>query len=233
MSTGRVVVVVAVVLTLFTGAAVGAVEAMTKRQTTMRTLPRPIDRIVITAASGDVRLVAARAQRVTLVASRKWLWRKPHVTARTVGGVLRVAADCPEVGVLDRCTADLELFVPFDTDVTVQGGDGDIRADGLAGHVELRTDAGDVSGRDLVPATLTAATDFGDLDLRFATSPVKVRARSKAGDVDVTVPAGEYRVDTASASGSDEVRGVLRNDRALRRIDAFAEVGDVMVRGEG
>src|SRR3954452_19264919 len=233
MSTARVVVVVAVVLTLFTAASVGATEALTKHQTTERTLPRPIDRVVVTADAGNVRLVAARAQRVTLIEKRRWLWRKPHVRAQLQGPILRVAADCPEVGVMDRCAADLELRVPFDTDVTVRGGAGDIDADGLAGHVELRTDAGDVSGDHLVPVSLDAATNAGDLDLRFITSPVSVRARSDAGDVDIRVPAGEYRVDTSSAAGSDEVAGVLRNDSSHRRIDARTQAGDVMVRGEG
>jgi putative adhesin len=233
MSTGKVAIVVALVLTLFTAATVGAAEALTKHQTTQRTLPRPIERVVVTADAGNVKLVAARAQRVTLIERRSWLWRKPHVRARLEGPILRVAADCPHVGVLDRCAANLELRVPSDTDVTVHGGAGDIHADGLAGHVELRTDAGDVSGDELVPVSLDAATNAGDLNLRFATSPVLVRARSDAGDVNITVPAGEYRVDTASAAGSDEVRGVLRNDSSHRRIDARTQAGDVMVRGEG
>src|SRR4051812_47759597 len=233
MSTRQGVVLVAVVLTLFTAATVGATEALTKHQTTRRTLPRPIERVVVTADAGNVRLVAARAQRVTLIAERRWLWRKPHVRARLEGPILRVAADCPQVGVMDRCAADLELRVPFDTDVTVRGGAGDIHAGGPAGHVELRPGAGDVTGDELVPVSLDAATNAGDLNPRFATSPVSVRARSSAGDVSITVPAGEYRVDTASAAGSDEVQGVLRNDRSFRRIAARTQAGDVMVRGEG
>ena len=148
------------------------------------------------------------------------------------GSTLEVRADCPQVGVMDRCTADLELRVPFDTDVTVDGGAGDISVDGLAGHVTLRTEPGDVTGRNLVPVSVTASTDVGDLDLAFATSPVDVRASSDAGDVDVQVPPGEYRVDTVSKAGSDEVGGgVLRNDRATRRIVARADAGDVLVHG--
>lgn len=233
MPTAKVVLLVALALTLITGVAVGATEALTKRQTDTRTLMRSVDTVFIDAEAGDVRLVAARADRVTLVSDRRWLWRKPKVTTRLTGSTLDVRAECPEVGVLDRCAADLELRLPFDTDVIVRGGSGDIEADGLAGHVQLRTDAGDISGRDLVPVSLLAVTKAGGIDLAFSTSPVSVRASSDAGDVTVAVPPGEYRVDTATDAGDVRVQGVLRNDRSFRRIEARTDAGDVTVRGEG
>jgi hypothetical protein len=233
MPTSKVVLLVALALTVITGIAVGATEALTKRQTDTRTLMRSVDQVVVVADAGDVRLEAARADRVTLVTRRRWLWRRPRVSTRLTGSALEVRAECPKVGVLDRCAADLELRVPFDTDVNVRGGSGDIYADGLAGHVQLRTDAGDVVGRDLVPVSLLAVTKAGGIDLAFATSPVSVDAASDAGDVTVAVPSGEYRVDTATNAGDVRVQGVLRNDRSFRRIDARTDAGDVTVRGEG
>jgi hypothetical protein len=233
MPTRKVVLLVALALTLVTGIAVGATQALTKRQTDTRTLMRSVDAVVVVADAGDVRLVAARADRVTLVSHRRWLWRKPKVTTRLIGSTLDVRAECPKVGVLDRCAADLELRLPFDTDVIVRGGSGDISADGLAGHVQLRTDAGNVNGRGLVPVSLLAVTKAGDIDLGFATSPVSVQASSDAGDVTVAVPSGEYRVDTATNAGDVGVQGVLRNDRSFRRIEARTDAGNVTVRGEG
>ena len=233
MSTAKVVLLVALALTLLTGVAVGATEALTKRAADTRTLMRSVDEVVVRADAGDVRLVAARADRVTLVSHRRWLWRKPTVRTRLTGSSLEVRAECPTVGLLDRCAADLELRVPFDTDVVVRGGSGDINADGLAGHVQLRTDAGNIVAGNLVPVTLLAATKAGTIDLAFATSPVSVGANSDAGDVTVAVPAGEYRVDTATEAGDVRVEGVLRNDRSFRRIDARTRAGSVTVRGEG
>jgi Putative adhesin len=232
MPTAKVVLLVALALTLITAVAVGATEALTKRETDTRTLMRSVDQVVVVADAGDVRLEAARADRVTLVSHRRWLWRKPKVFTRLTGSALDVRAECPEVGVLDRCAADLELRVPFDTDVIVRGGAGDIRADGLAGHVQLRTDAGNVVGTDLVPVSLLAVTKAGAIDLAFATSPVSVRASSDAGDVTVAVPSDEYRVDTATNAGDVRVQGVVRNDRSFRRIQARTDAGDVTVRGE-
>ena len=70
------------------------------------------------------------------------------------------------------------------------------------------------------------------MNLDFTTQPVSVQANSDSGNVDVTVPAGgEYRVDATTDAGDVEVRGVLRNDRALRSISATADAGDVTVRG--
>jgi hypothetical protein len=232
MSTAKVVLLVALALTLLTGVAVGATEALTKQATTSTTLTRSVDQVVVTADSGDVRLVAARADHVTLITRRRWLWRGPHVRTRVFGSTLEVRAKCPSVGVMDRCRADLELRLPFDTDVIVRGGSGDIHADGLAGHVQLRTDAGDIAGGALVPVSLTAATKAGGIDLAFATSPVSVAASSDAGDVTVAVPAGEYRVDTTTAAGDVAVAGILRNDSSFRRIEAHTKAGDVTVRGE-
>jgi len=47
----------------------------------------------------------------------------------------------------------------------------------------------------------------------------------------ITVPEGEYRIDTATDAGDVTLDGVLRNDRAVRRIVAETRAGDVTVRG--
>ena len=143
-----------------------------------------------------------------------------------------MSAECPGSSTLNRCKADLDLAIPFDADVVVQGDSGDIFADRLAGHLDLTTDSGDVTGRDLYPTVLKATTDAGNVDLEFATQPVSVRANSDSGDVEVTVPAGgEYRVDASTDAGDVTVQGILRNDHAGRSITATADAGDVTVRG--
>jgi DUF4097 and DUF4098 domain-containing protein YvlB len=148
-------------------------------------------------------------------------------------GILEVRGDCPPSRLPDRCAVDFTLAVPFDVDVSIDGGAGDIAIDGLAGHIDLRTSAGDVSGRDLHPVAVQARTDAGDVDLRFGTRPVSVAGFSHAGDISIAVPGGEYRVDTTTRAGNIDVRGVLRNDRALRSISAHTDAGDVAVHGAG
>ena len=52
-------------------------------------------------------------------------------------------------------------------------------------------------------------------------------------DVAITVPEGEYRIDTATDGGDVTLDGVLRNDRAVHRIIAETRAGDVKIRGRG
>ena len=163
----------------------------------------------------------------------QWLWREPVVHT----SVPRRDADRERLvpghrARSNRCKADIDLAIPFDADVVVQGDSGDISAERLAGHLKLTTDSGDVRARDLNAISVAATTNAGDVDVAFTTQPVSVSANSNSGDVLVTVPAGgEYRVDATTAAGDVTVEGVLRNDRALRSISATADAGDVTVRG--
>jgi DUF4097 and DUF4098 domain-containing protein YvlB len=154
------------------------------------------------------------------------------VVTSVTGSTLTVSGSCPDAGPLNRCKADLDLAIPFDADVVVHGDSGDISAERLAGHLMLTTDSGNVAGHDLNPATMSATTDAGNVDLDFSTQPVSIHANSDSGDVEVTVPAGgEYRVDATTNAGDVEVQGILRNDHAGRSITATADAGDVTVHG--
>jgi DUF4097 and DUF4098 domain-containing protein YvlB len=162
----------------------------------------------------------------------QWLWRAPRVRMDLRGTTLHVMAICPQTGPANRCRADLDLGIPFDADAVVRNDSGDVEADRLAGHLSLTTKSGNVTGRDMNPVSVRAATTAGIVDLVFTTEPVSVIATSKAGDVHVTVPRGaEYRVDTQAKSGNDRVSGVVRNDRAERFIRAATDSGNVDVLG--
>ena len=233
LSTPRLVLLVAGVLCVVCGVAVGVSEAFKKDRTTTMTFSSHIERVVIRAATGHVNLEGTEAPRVTVRQKLQWLWRRPNVHTSVHGSVLSVSARCPQTGPVNRCKADLDLAIPFDADVVVSGDSGDIAAERLAGHLQLTTDSGNVNGRDLNPITVRATTDAGNVNLDFTTQPVSVSANSNSGNVLVTVPAGgEYRVDATTNAGDVTVEGILRNDRALRSISATADAGDVTVRGE-
>ena len=53
---------------------------------------------------------------------------------------------------------------------------------------------------------------------------------TEAGDVNVVVPYGSYRVDATADAGEVLVAGVIRDDLAPQRIEAGTDVGDVVVR---
>ena len=232
LSTPRLVMLVSGVLFVVCGFAVGVSEAFKHDRTVTETISRHIDRVVVRAGTGHVHLEGTAAPRVMVRESLQWLWRRPHVRTSLRGSTLVVGARCPDSGPVNRCKADLDLAIPFDADVVVQGDSGDITAERLAGHLQLTTNSGDVSGNDLNPISVHANTDAGDVNLNFTTQPVSVSANSDSGDVEVAVPkGGEYRVDATTDAGDVNVEGILRNDRALRSISATADAGDVTVRG--
>jgi hypothetical protein len=232
LSTPRLVLLVSGVLFVVCGFAVGVSEAFKHDRVTTETISRHIDRVVVRAGTGHVHLEGTDAPRVMVRETLQWLWRRPHVQTGLRGSTLVVSARCPDTGPVNRCKADLDLAIPFDADVVVQGDSGDITAERLAGHLQLTTNSGDVNGNDLNPISVRANTDAGDVNLDFTTQPVSVSANSDSGDVDVAVPkGGEYRVDATTDAGDVTVEGILRNDRALRSISATADAGDVTVRG--
>jgi hypothetical protein len=232
LSTPRLVLLVFGVLLVVCGLSVGVSEAFKHERTTTTTINRHIDRVVVRAGTGKVHLEGTESQRVMVREQLQWLWRKPTVHTSLRGATLTVSGSCPDTGPVNRCKADIDLAIPFDADVVVQGDSGDISAERLAGHLKLTTDSGDVTARDLNAISVSATTDAGDVDVAFTTQPVSVSANSNSGDVLVTVPSGgEYRVDATTAAGDVSVEGVLRNDRALRSISATADAGDVTVRG--
>ena len=232
LSTPRLVMLVSGVLFVVCGFAVGVSEAFKHDRTTTETISRHIDRVVVRADTGHVNLRGSEGSRVVVQEQLRWMWSKPRVSTRVEGSTLHVSAECPNSTTLNRCKADLDLAIPFDADVVVQGDSGDITAERLAGHLQLTTNSGDVNGNDLTPISVRANTDAGDVNLDFTTQPVSVSANSDSGDVDVAVPkGGEYRVDATTDAGDVTVEGILRNDRALRSISATADAGDVTVRG--
>jgi DUF4097 and DUF4098 domain-containing protein YvlB len=231
-STPKLVLIVLAALLAVCALALGLSQAMKHERTTTATIERHIDRVVVHANAGHVRLMGTEANRVSVREDLRWLWRRPAVHIRAQGSTLEVSGSCPNTNALNRCKADLNLAIPFDADVTVVNDTGDVDVDRLAGHLNLNTDTGDVIGTELNPAGVRAKTGEGNVDLAFTTQPVSVDAASDAGDVHVSVPpGGEYRVDATTKAGDVAVEGVLRNDRAVRSISASAATGNVIVSG--
>jgi hypothetical protein len=232
LSTPRLVLLVFGVLLVVCGVSVGVSEAFKHERLTTTTIDRHIERVVVRAGTGKVHLEGTQGRRVMVREQLQWLWRQPTVHTSLRGATLTVSGSCPDTGPVNRCKADLDLAIPFDADVVVQGDSGNISAERLAGHLKLTTDSGDVTASDLNAISIAATTNAGDVNVAFTTQPVSVSANSNSGNVLVTVPGGgEYRVDATTAAGDVSVAGVLRNDRALRSISATADAGDVTVRG--
>lgn len=191
----------------------------------------------ITAIRADVDAGAIRAEarpgsdsRVTVERTAKWTGPKPRIEQRVEDDTLVIEVSCADDPDTDwRCEVSYDLRVPADTAIRAKTGAGEVRADGIAGRLRLRSSAGDVTGRALRGDRVRARSQAGSVDLAFAGPPQRVRARSSTGGVTVRVPRGQaYRVVTQTEVGSTDV-GVRTDTDASRVIRARTEVGSITV----
>src|SRR4051812_44726701 len=188
----------------------------------------PVQKLVVAADAGNVRVVATDADRVTVRRTTHWVTSEPKPTKTVSGGVLRLADDC-DGWTTFRCETSYRIEVPRDLALDVKIDSGDIDVRGVTGAVNLSSDAGDVSGQGLAGARVRAATDSGDVRLTLVSSPSSVEALSDSGDVDVELPRGEYALDAHTDSGDTSVHGIVRYDRAPHAVKARSDSGDVTV----
>jgi hypothetical protein len=205
--------------------------------------------IVVTSGSGNVELVPSSG-RIDVRETQHYVLDRPSFRQHLVDGVLTLASDCGASVV--RCDADLRVSVPAGVGVTVRADSGDVSARGIdvpsahansdSGDVRLElagrprlawahTDSGDVDVVAAASAGIDAQSDSGDVTVDSALRARRINARTDSGDVVVSVPRGEYAVDTHTDSGDTKLDdGVSRNDRAARSIQARTDSGDVDVR---
>jgi putative adhesin len=191
----------------------------------------PVQKLVVAADAGDVKVVATDADRVTVKRTTHWVTSEPKPTKTVSGGVLRLADDC-DGWTTFRCETSYRVEVPRGLAVDVKADSGDVDVRGVTGAVDLSSDSGDVSGHGLTGARLRAASDSGDVRLGLVSAPSSVEALSDSGDVDVELPRGEYALDTHTDSGDTSVHGIVRYDRADHAVKARSDSGDVTVEAQ-
>ncbi|MEG3614742.1 hypothetical protein [Isoptericola haloaureus] len=147
----------------------------------------------------------------------------PEYTVSTGDGSLVLENTCPDrVWWSWTCAGELHAVVPADTVVRVDTANGEVRAEGPAGAVDLRTSNGDV-----------VATDLGG-SLEARTSNGEIEATRVGGDVDAQTSNG--RIDVADVGGGAVARS-SNGDVELRDVGGDAEArtsnGEIDVAGAG
>jgi hypothetical protein len=165
------------------------------------TITGHIDGVVVEGASGDVSLMAASVEDVTIHERRRYGWREPRVRVDLRDGVLHVRVRCGSFS--GGCADDLDIVVPHGVrtaavrsgsgDISLAGLTGDVftattdsgkvRANRITGAVRLRSDSGDIQAGDISGA-VAMHTDSGDVDGHGLTATA-TRASSNSGDVRV------------------------------------------------
>lgn len=179
--------------------------------------------VVELVADGEV-TVAVGGSTVEVDRYSRYAFDRPRFSGDVEGDRLVVAHTC-RWWVFSNCTASLDVTLPADTDVVVRTSNGQVRAAGIAGEVDLQTSNGRVVVADI------------EGDLRVRTSNGEVTVGEVAGDVVLSTSNGSIRVgdvdgalDARSSNGSVEVDGV-RGDAYVRssngRLDVAAVTADV------
>jgi Putative adhesin len=155
----------------------------------------------------------------------------PATERRSVqGGVLTLVSRCPHQ-VLGACRAAYRLSVPDNVPVTVRTSSGAVRLSGVRASVQVNTGSGAIAATGFCGHALSAVSDSGTVSAGAECSVEQLTLRSRSGDVHAVVPAGRYRVDAESDSGSSRVRGVTSADDALFQVQALSTSGNVTVDG--
>lgn len=111
--------------------------------------------------------------------------------------------------------------------VTVSTGSGSVTLERIGGRSTVRSSSGSITGREL-SGPVDATTSSGDVILDLARQQ-DVRAETSSGDVQLTVPAGSYRID--SRGSDDEQRIEVVNDPAAPyTLELSTSSGEITVR---
>ncbi|MFR9778943.1 DUF4097 family beta strand repeat-containing protein [Micromonospora sp. MS34] len=120
-------------------------------------------------------------------------------------------------------------------DISVSGARADVRAEtssgnievvGAAGAVRLRATSGNIDGRRLAAGVDAEATS-GNVTVELD-EPASARLRAASGDIELTVPAGRYRVRAHADSGDTEL-AVPDDPTASLLLDVAATSGNVTI----
>ncbi len=207
--------------------------------------------------SGDVTIrTGDRAQTSLTTHVHTWWWRDGGPNYRRDGDTL-VLAGCrgcsvdyelvvpPGTRVFGE-TGSGSVVVQGVGEVDVELGSGDVRVRDVSGPVDARTESGNVTlarvsgpvdvqsssgsinGSGLAGPVL-ADTSSGDVTLELSRAQ-QVRASTASGDVDLTVPAGHYRVDTETGDGVEVANEVVDDPDARYALELDTSSGDITIR---
>ena len=163
---------------------------------------------------------------------------KPGATSRIDGTTLELRGDesvtlskvdyvvtAPE-GV--RVVADIAtgyLDVAGVSTVDAKVSTGSVTVSGATGDVTARADTGSITGVQLRSGSVVAITKTGGVSLDLAV-PADVEATTSMGAVELTVPAGDYRIDAQQKSGQPKL-GIANDPNGAHRLTLRTDMGGI------
>lgn len=205
-----------------------------------------VDRIDVRTGSGDVSVLGADRDDISIVAVVEHGLQRTRTTVELTEGTLRVSSGCPLLS--GRCSVSYRIEAPRELAVAVQtsngqitardltasaelhSSNGDVEATAITGRLEMSSSNGDIAGTSLTTDDVQADSSNGDVLVELLTPPRRAVALSDNGDVTVWLPdSGEtYDLDMSTDNGRRE--GQIRTDPdATRTVTIRSDNGDVTV----
>jgi len=128
------------------------------------------------------------------------------------------------------CAADYYCEVPLGTAIEIDA-DGAIKLTGVDAPVVASVKTGDVEGVGLRSPDLDLTVETGAVTLAWSSPPVAVQIGVTTGDVTLTIPAGSYRCNLATANGTVEMPGITCDPAAAGVLEIDVQTGDIRVEG--
>lgn len=188
-------------------------------------IPGAVKRVIVNVDHGNVEIIASPETSTVEIVRTSKDSAGPGSMHDMKDGVLTVEGRC---GRAPKCRINHRIRVPLDTAVTITVKDGDVALMDVAGDVTVDVGLGNVSGLRLASNLADVHTEGGNIDLIFSTGPQSLAAHAAAGDIDLRVPAGDYRCDLDKKAVPPF--GVKCDEKATRVIAASTAVGRISLR---
>jgi len=191
--------------------------------------------LVVTGDVGDVTVhSSAVGQPIRVVRTFHWTLHRPVDAAVPLtdpgdpNSTATIDSQCGGFR-LDNCAVDLDITMPPATALQISVTTGDVRVDGAAGALKVRTVTGDITATGLRAAEPDLETGTGDLAAHFAAAPSQAQLRTTVGDVTVGLPGAAPYLVRARATVGDTNVSVPTSPRSHLIVDVATQTGDVSV----
>ena len=204
--------------------------ATSERQIATYSVTGAVNRVTLDLGGADATVLGGGAGRAVLVrrVDEFSFGRRANAERAVSDGELRLRSRCPQT-VLASCSASYQVRVPDNIPVTVKTSSGNVRFSAYRGSANIDTTTGDISVGGYCGFLLSARAETGDVLASTSCSPERLVLRSRSGDVRAVVPAGRYRIDADTDTGSRHVAGLTAAEDAPFQIQALSTAGDVDV----
>jgi Putative adhesin len=208
--TGKQALIAVLALSVLSFLVVGSFLGRTAEADTR--LDQSVKRVELANGSGEVEIVGSDTSRIEVhERTRHRLW-KPDQTFTVDGDTVRLNGDCGW-----GCSTDYTVRVPKGTQITGNGGSGDVSIQGIASDVDVKLSSGELEVMDL---TGSLRADVGSGSITIERISGDVDAHTSSGEIELSEIAGKTTVDT----GSGSIEGDLRSSDA---VDARTSSGEI------